>query len=257
MVFEVVDGGERDFLDALPVSSLWGVGPATLEKLERIGVTRVADIGELDVEVLVTALGESHGRHLHRLSLGRDDRPVVPDRELKSIGHEETFDADIFTREALQPELVRLADAVARRVRRAGTAAVTVTLKVKFSSFHSITRSVTPPVALTSGPAIVSALGPLLDGIDVGQGVRLLGVYAQRLGQPTGEMGLFDNSAGVGAPAGPAAVEEQWSAASTAMDEIVERYGRGAIGPASGLGHTAPGESPFGRDRDEAGGREG
>lgn len=253
-VFEVAHGSERAFLAPLPVGELWGVGPATLAKLERLGIRRVADIAALDVSMLVTALGEAHGRHLHELARGIDDRPVVPDRAMKSIGHEETFDTDKFTREELRPELVRLSDAVARRVRRAGVAAATVSLKVKFSSFHTITRSVTPRVPLTSGPAIVAALWPLLEDVDVGQGVRLLGVYAQRLGEPSSDVGLFEGMgsarAGIDSGSGhdPGAVEGQWSATSAALDEIVDRYGRGAIGPASSLGEPAPGESPWGRE---------
>jgi nucleotidyltransferase/DNA polymerase involved in DNA repair len=85
-VVEVKPGEELAFLHPLPVTALWGVGPATLERLERLGVRTVSDLAELDERTLVTAVGKAHGEHLHRLSWALDDRPVEVDRGLKSIG---------------------------------------------------------------------------------------------------------------------------------------------------------------------------
>ncbi len=244
-VFEVRPGEEISFLHQLTVDSLWGVGPATLEKLERIGVRTVADLAALGETALQTAVGRSHGSHLFALSHGIDDRDVEPDRTAKSIGHEETFSDDVHDHEELRAHLVRLSDAVARRVRRAGVAAGTVLLKVKFSNFQSITRSTSPGTPLTTGPSFVAALAPLLRDVDPSQGVRLLGVHAQKLTEPHLEARLFDD--------GDSSVEEverQWSATSSAIDDIVGRFGRDAIRPASALGERAPGESPFGPDAD-------
>lgn len=250
-VFEVKVGEELQFLHQLDVSSLWGVGPATLEKLTRVGVRTVADLAALGEDALHTIVGRAHGTHLFELANAIDEREVEPDRVAKSIGHEETFDEDVHTLDELRAHLVRLSDAVARRVRRAGVAAGTVLLKVKFSSFQSITRSTSPGTALTTGPSFVAALAPLLDEIDVSQGVRLLGVHAQKLSSPRDDARLFDDRYFVDGDASTVSVEDierQWSTTSAAIDDIVGRFGRDAIRPASSLGERAPGESPFGPD---------
>jgi DNA polymerase IV len=246
-VFEVKRGNESEFLLPLPVQSLWGVGPATLAKLEAIGVRIVSDLAELDVDIVCAAVGEVNGRHLHSLARGIDDRAVEPERIAKSIGHEETFSADLTTHEELRAQLVRLCDAVARRTRDAGVAAGTLLLKVKFSSFESVTRSVTPTVPLTTGPSMVAALEPLLAMLDYAQGVRLLGVHAQKLtGQSEGIPRLFDDGGET-----PEDIEEQWKPASKAVDQIVDRFGAGMIGPVSSLNTKRPGQSPAGPVLDE------
>ena len=116
-VFEVRPGEELAYLHPLPVGRLWGVGPATLERLRRMGVSTVGDLAALDRRPWSRALGRAHGRHLLDLAAGRDDRPVETDRETKSIGHEETFAHDLHELDDLRRELVRLADAVAARLR--------------------------------------------------------------------------------------------------------------------------------------------
>lgn len=240
-VFRVHRGEELNFLHPLPVQSLWGVGPATLSRLERLGIRTVGELAELEESMLVSALGSAHGSHLFALAHARDDRDVVPDRVAKSIGHEETFEHDLYSIDELRPHVVRLADAVARRLRRADTSAGNLTLKVKFSSFNVVTRSVSPSQALTTGPAIVAAVMPLISDIDPAQGVRLIGIHAARLGVKVDEVRLFDD---LEDPV--EAVEAQWSVANDAIDTILDRYGKGAIGPASTLHSRRPGESPFG-----------
>ena len=241
-VFEVRPGHEIEFLMPLPVQALWGVGPATLRKLEAIGVRTIADLAELDLSIVCSAVGDAHGRHLHNLALGIDDRVVEPERIAKSIGHEETFAEDLLTHEDVRVQLVRLCDAVARRTRIAGVAAGTLMLKLKFSSFDSVTRSVTPSIALTTGPSMVAALEPLLASLDCSQGVRLLGVHAQKLTTESGSAPrLFDEGGD-----SPENIEEQWQPASKAVDSIVSKFGIGVIGPASGLDKRRPGENPFG-----------
>lgn len=242
-VWVVPEGGELAFLMPLPVSALWGVGPTTRAKLEDVGVHTVAELARLDLAVLQRLLGDSHGAHLHALARGIDDRPVEPGRVAKSIGHEETFATDITTSDAVHAEIVRLCDAVARRIRSAGTSAGTLMLKVRFADFSTVTRSVSPGTGLTSAPAMVAALEPLLAAIDPSPGVRLLGVHAQRLGaagDPTPT--LFDDGAG-----SVENVERDWRGPSLVMDSINEKFGPGVIGPASALGGSrAPGERPFG-----------
>ena len=245
-VYEVLPGNEIEFLHPLPVQSLWGVGPATLKRLDTLGIRTIGDLAVIDLPILIGAIGDSHGRHLYALSHGIDDRVVEPERVAKSIGHEETFSRDITDHDELHQHLVRLCDAVARRTREAGIAAGTVMLKVKFSSFESVTRSTTPSVPLTTGPSMVAALEPLLASLDYSQGVRLLGVHAQKLAESGGAAPrLFDDGGDT-----PEDVEEQWVPASRAIDSIVEKFGHGVIGPASTFDARRPGENPFGPESD-------
>ncbi|MFN0029376.1 MAG: DNA polymerase IV [Acidimicrobiales bacterium] len=181
-VWVVTLGEELAFLHPLPVKALWGVGPATLTKLQRIGVATVGDLAAMPVGTLVAALGEASGRHLFELAHNRDPRRVEPDRETKSIGHEETFPVDRFDREDLDRELLRLSDAVARRLRGAGLTGRTVQLKVRFGDFTTITRSRRVAEPLDNGLDLARAARQLLAKIDVTAGIRLLGVSASGLG---------------------------------------------------------------------------
>lgn len=236
-------GSEREFLAPLSVGSLWGVGPATLARLESLGVATIGDLAQIDERVLCTALGDSHGAHLHQLSLGLDDRAVETERVAKSIGHEETFAVDLFATADIHHQIVRLCDAVARRVRAAGVAAGTLMLKVKYANFDTITRSVTPEAPLTTGPSMVAALEPLLEALEPGPGIRLLGVHAQRLGDPRPVAPTLFGSLSTE----PVETEEQWQPAARAVDSITERFGPGAIVPASTLDDaSAPGENRYG-----------
>lgn len=250
-VVEVRPGEELGFLHPLPVQALWGVGPATLAKLERLGVRTVGDLAELGERPVVAALGAAHGRHLVALARGIDDRAVEPDRAVKSIGHEETFATDLHTQAEVRAEVVRLADAVAARLRRHGVACRTVTVKVRFAGFRTITRSVTPPAPLSTGPAIVKALEPVLAEVDPTPGVRLLGVSGSHLVTPTEQLTL--GLSGYDGPETPLEVELAWSPASGALDSIRERFGSDAIGPASALGgrrsRRGSGASPWGPDQ--------
>jgi DNA polymerase-4 len=222
-VVAVEPGHELEFLHPLPVSRLWGVGPVTFDKLDRLGVRTVAELAALGEQVVVNALGRAQGTHLLALANAHDERPVEVAREAKSIGHEETYPADLTERRQLARELVRLADAVASRLRSAGVAGRTVTLKVRFAGFRTVTRSVTPGSPLDTGPEIVAALEPLLHALDIDDGVRLLGVSASNLTQPTQQLSLLDDI-------------DNPHRAATAIDEIRERFGSGAIGPASAVG---------------------
>lgn len=253
-VFVVEHGQELEFLHPLSVSALWGVGPATREKLSRIGINTVGQLAECDEQLLQHALGNAHGSHLYALSHGIDDRPVEPERSAKSIGNEETFAHDIHSTADLRPHLVRLCESVARRVRKSDLGAMTLTLKVKFATFHSITRSVSTRNAITTAPAMIELLGTLLEDVDPTQGVRLLGVHASKLvpaGSRAEQQSLFDTDEYSGTEPESAtdramSVEQQWSEATHAVDSIVAKFGRSAIKPASALGSDDPGENPFG-----------
>jgi DNA polymerase-4 len=212
---------ELVFLHRHPVGALWGVGPATRRRLDRFAVRTVGDLAALPVDTLVGALGEAQGRHLHDLAWARDERPVVTSTAPKSVGHEETFARDHASSEWLGREVVRMADAVAGRLRRAGLSGRTIVLKVRFADFRTITRSATVPQPIDGGRAIAAVAKRLLDGVDASPGVRLLGVSVSGLSAGGGQLSLEDGGAG------------SWSAATGAVDAIRDRYGDYAIVPAA------------------------
>jgi DNA polymerase IV len=220
----------ESFLRPLPVQALWGVGPATLARLSRLGVLTVGDLADLPVDNLVAALGRSHGRHLHDLANGRDERVVDPHRKVRSIGHEETFQRDHHRRETLDRELVAFCDAVASRLRAGGLVGRTVQLKVKFGDFRTITRSHTLEVGVDDAPALLQCSRALLDQVDPTPGVRLLGLSVSGLSSPGSRQLTLDDAVD-----GPG-----WEVASRAIDEIRERFGSRAIGPATVTGPGAP-----------------
>ena len=135
------------FLHPLPVGALWGVGEKTEEELTRLGLRTVGDIANTPVQTLLRALGQASGSHLHALSWGRDERRVVPHEPDKSIGAEETFARDVDDPDVVRRELLRLAETTAGRLRGAGLAGRTVSIKIRFADFTTITRARTLPEA--------------------------------------------------------------------------------------------------------------
>lgn len=224
-VVEVVPGHELEFLHPLPVSRLWGVGPKTLEKLDRLGIRTVGDLAVLDERTVVASLGRASGLHLLALSNGLDARPVETDRDPKSIGHEETYPVDLHESAELDRELVRLSDAVSGRLRRHGSGARTLTLKVRFAGFHTVTRSVTLPSAVDTAPELIAALHPLLHALDTSPGVRLLGVSGSNFGDRAQQLSLLDDPG----------TRSESSRSAAAIDQIRDRFGSNAIGPASSM----------------------
>jgi DNA polymerase-4 len=241
-VLVVRAGEEAAFMHPLPARRLWGVGPKTLERLERLGVHTVGDIAALPVAALVSAVGDAHGRHLHAVANGIDDRPVEPDQPAKSVGHEETFPRDVHDAGRLGREVVRMADGVASRLRSNGLAGRTVTLKLRFGDFRTITRSTTLPTVVDGAPAIARAASELLAAVDPAPGVRLLGVTVSGLTTDPSRQLSFDD---LGA--------RSWDDASSAIDEIRARFGASAIGPAAAMGRDGlrikrRGDDPWGPD---------
>ncbi|MDQ2726460.1 MAG: DNA polymerase IV [Actinomycetota bacterium] len=275
-VVEVAAGAELAFLHPMPVHALWGVGPATLARLSRLGVISIGDLATIPLATLEGAVGRAHGRHLHELAHGRDDRPVVADRPVKSIGHEETYAHDRYERSELEAEVVRMADAVAARLRGNGVAGRTITVKVRYGSFHTITRSRTVPRPTDVGPVIAKVAGAILACIDLTPGVRLFGVTASNLIEPGDRAGeqmelTFDGSGtggshrrfdpGPGPGPGPdleAAAARAWDAAGVALSEVRRRFGESAVGPAAlldgvGLHLKRQGDTQWGPAAPEAG----
>jgi DNA polymerase-4 len=243
-VYEVLAGHELAFVRPMHVKSLWGVGPVTLEKLTRLGISTVQDLAAIDVRALSGIVGESHARHLHDLAFAKDDRDVEPNRESKSIGNEETFSNDMYSADEVWAHVVRLVDSVSKRCREESQWPRTCTLKIKFSDFQTVTRSHTEQTAVTSSQAMLKMLEPLLSTIDVSRGVRLVGVSARNFDIDGHQLSLFDE----GTQSDDAAVlDEAWAPATQAIDDIRERFGDGAIRPASTLKSTESStSSPWG-----------
>lgn len=216
---------ELEFLHPLPVQALWGVGPVTLAKLERLGVRTVGDLAVLPVDTVVASVGRASGVHLHALANAVDPRSVVADLRAKSVGHEETFARDHHRLDTLRVELLRMSDAVASRLRAAGVAGRTVTLKVRFGDFHTITRSTTLDAPTDSARQLSQVGRVLLDAIDPGPGVRLLGLSVSQLGGDAFRQLSLDDLADDR--------PDEWSAAEAAVDAIRARFGPRAVGPAS------------------------
>jgi DNA polymerase IV len=253
---------ELEFLHPLPVRALWGVGPVTGRRLESLGILTVGDIAALPPRALERTVGAAAGSHLAELARGHDPRPVVPEQEAKSIGHEETFPADLWDREELGRHLLRMVDASATNLRGAGLSARTVNIKIRFSDFTMITRSHSMVSPLDASPAIGAVATALLDSVDLDQGVRLLGVSLAGFGAT--ETGLqlsldldgVDGATGDGGsqpggtgPDDPRAhdrlarahddaerIQQSWGTVTAAVDAIRARFGGASVGPASLVG---------------------
>jgi DNA polymerase-4 len=240
-VVVVAPGREEDFLRPLPVDALWGVGPVTSGRLRRLGISTVGRLADTPVEVLAATLGAAHGRHLHDLAHGVDPRRVEVDREAKSIGHEETYARDRYDPDQLAVEAVRLADAVADRLRDHVLSGRTVTVKVRFADFTTITRSRTLEAATDEAHRIAEVARSLLAGVDVSPGVRLLGVSVAGLG-PAGpgpvtvQLSLDLDPHPATGPPPEAEARDGWAAASDAVARVRRRYGAASLGPAALLG---------------------
>jgi DNA polymerase-4 len=268
-VVAVAPSEEIAFLHPRPVSDLWGVGPRTAERLSRFGIHTIGELARLDEAALCRLLGQAAGAQLHALASARDLRPVEADRAVKSIGHEETFATDYFDAAPLRRELVRLSDSVGSGLRAADMVGRTVTLKIRFGDFSTITRSHSLPGPFLSASEIAQVSGVLLDGVDVSPGVRLIGVSVSSL-EPRDSAGgrqlellslqTPDDTDGRPAPAagpGPRPPTDDGEAplpgagswrrrggagaaqavargeVDTAVGAIRRRYGAGAVGPAA------------------------
>lgn len=219
-------GTERALLGPMSVRTLPGVGPATGDHLRRAGITTVDEIAEAGEDELVRLLGKAHGHALYAMALAHDERPVVAEREAKSVSVEDTYDIDIHDRIRVGLEVQRLADRCVRRLRDAGLSGRTIVLKVRRYDFSTLTRSETLR-GPTDDPAVVrEAAARLLEAVDTTGGVRLLGVGVSGLADFTQE-DLFAQAHVAAAEAGS---EEHTEAEET--DETAEEE------PAAPSGHV-------------------
>lgn len=214
-----------DFLDPLPISKMWGVGKVTQNALRLLHIRTFGDLKQMPVEWLEKKFGK-HGLRMHQLAMGMDERAVVTDYAMKSIGHEETFLHDLIDPDLAKKELLSLSNRVARRMRRCGVFGKTVTLKVKYADFILNSRSETLPHYTDDGFEIYAMSCRLLTKTRAGEKpIRLLGVSLSQLSHlPTGtQMGLFHRQT----------VFNKRKQLNIALDFVHQKYGDKSILPAT------------------------
>ncbi len=216
--FVVIEKDEiREFLDKLPIRDLWGVGPSTQKTLERLGIFTVKDLAETPLEVLRRKLGD-HGEGLWRLSQGMDDRPVSSEGDRKGISKETTYNTDVTDIDQKKTTLRYLADKLSARMRDKGVSGRTITVKIRYTGFTTITRSNTLPIAISTSDelfreAMKLAL-PELEG-----SIRLLGIRISNIvGEEGEQLPLF----------GTEEIEKS-KRLEQALDSIHDKFGNKSI----------------------------
>jgi DNA polymerase-4 len=220
----VAADGVLDFLHPLPIAALWGVGERTAEQLARLGLRTVGELAQTPRSALQHAVGRSVGGHLHELAWGRDAGRVSPDEQDKSISAEETFDVDVTDVRVIHRELLRLSERVASRLRGGAQLGRTVSIKVRFGDFSTITRARTLPSPTDVGHDLYTTSRQLYDALGVGGArIRLVGVRVEGL--------LAADGAHLQLQLGEK--ERGWRDADQAVDRAVSRFGPGAVRPAA------------------------
>jgi DNA polymerase-4 len=212
-----------EFLHPLPIGALWGVGEKTGEQLARLGLVNVSDIANTPVKTLARVVGQAAAEHLYELSWGRDPRVVTPNQAEKSIGAERTFEADIDDPEEILAQILDLSNKVAKRLRAANYFSRTITIKVRFADFTSVTRSKSLPASTDLATDIYGTSKSLFEAMHLQRArIRLVGVRATGL-VPTSESSVqleFSNR------------DSGWREAEAAMDQVSLKFGNSAVKPA-------------------------
>jgi nucleotidyltransferase/DNA polymerase involved in DNA repair len=222
----IVAPGEIDaLLIPLPINKLWGVGPVTADKLRGMGIHKVGDIRARSPADLQKLFGNEADRY-HRLAHGIDDRPVVPDREAKSIGHEQTFSTNLTEPADVRRVLFEQVEQVGRRLRQHGLHARTVSLKIRYGDFETISRSATVENPTNGTADLWTAAATLFDKwCEAGfRPVRLVGMSTSQLTAGDGQLPLF-----------PDPLAERQKKVDGIADTITKKFGNGAIRRAEGL----------------------
>jgi len=214
------------FLDPLPVERIWGVGRQGSQVFHRLGIRTIGQLRQLPLDVLQQRFGAG-GEHFWRLARGVDDRPVVPEREAKSVSHETTFERDVDDRDVLRAWLLDLTEQVGWRLRQHGLRGRTVQVKIRFADFSTITRSHTLPEVTNLTEGLWQAAEELLrKGLQARRGpVRLLGV---------GVSGLDDSGVGQGLLFDREERQKQGRLDSV-KDQLKHRFGPDALRRGSAL----------------------
>lgn len=210
-------GSEAEFLAPLPASMLWGVGKKTEARMASLGIHSIGDIARWPEKELVQRFGEN-GRDLSRHARGIDERPVVTERETKSVSQETTFSRDVKDEQTLASTLKALSAEVARNLRREHLAGKTIKLKLRWQDFTTLTRQTTLPAPTDQAADIYeTALGLLRQTHHPGQFVRLIGVGVSGLGEPVHQMELWGQA------------NEKRRKLQSVLDELQEKYGKKVI----------------------------
>jgi len=213
----------RYFLDPLPVKKMWGVGKVSQQILSQLNIQTFNDLRQTPVKILEKKFGKQ-GAKIHLLAMGIDDRDVIPEHDVKSIGHELTFSQDIIFLDVAQKELLALSNKVARRMRYKKVKGRTITLKVKYSDFVQITRSITLHKSTDDGSEIYSVACRLLEDTEITQKpIRLLGVSLSQLSflRIGTQLSLFDQDP-------PSQKRERLN---MVLDSLYEKYGDKSVVP--------------------------
>jgi DNA polymerase-4 len=212
-----------EFLHPLPIGALWGVGEKTGEQLARLGLVSVSDIANTPVKTLARVVGQAAAEHLYELAWGRDPRVVTPNQAEKSIGAERTFEADIDDPEEILAQILDLSNKVAKRLRTAKYFSRTITIKVRFADFTSVTRSKSLPSSTDLATDIYATSKSLFEAMHLQRArIRLVGVRATGL-VPTSESSVqleFSER------------DSGWREAEVAMDQVSLKFGNSAVKPA-------------------------
>ena len=212
---------EREFLDPLPVGSLWGVGASTAAKLEPLGIATVGQLAEAPVGVLVDAVGVHAGRHLHAVAHNRDPRRVRAGRSRRSFGSQSALGRRRRGAAEIDATLIALVDRVTRRMRSAGRAGRTVILRLRFADYKRATRSRTLAYATASAPSVLlAARGLLAEATPTirRRGLTLIGIAVTNL-----------ERRGAGEQLELPLGHRETARLETALDELRDRYGNNAI----------------------------
>jgi len=225
----VPPGDVIGLLHPLPVRALWGVGPRTAERLESLGIGTIGEIARTELPQLIRLLGLASGRKLHELAWGRDDRTVRTEVADASIGSETTFAVDSADPTFLTRQLLALTERTTRRAREAGVQGRTVSIKVRFEDFSTLTRSATLRSPTDSSRTVYRAAGELLAKVRAagsgGQRIRLLGVRLEGLLAASAVVEQLELGSADPAPG--------WREAESAVDRAVARFGSAAVRPAA------------------------
>jgi DNA polymerase-4 len=210
-------GEEAVFMASLPAEMLWGVGPKTSARLNELGIHTIGDIAKWPESEMIRLFGEN-GRELSRHAKGLDDRPIVTERETKSISQEETFVRDVHDDKSLEKTLREQAAEVARQLRKNNLAGTTIKLKIRWPDFTTLTRQMTlsQPTDQSEEISIV-ALDLMRTVRKSGQAVRLIGVGVSGLGPPIRQLSLWDTES------------EKAKKLREIVKELQEKYGKDVI----------------------------
>ena len=210
-------GEEAVFLSPLPADMLWGVGPKTSARLTELGINTIGDIAKWPEGEMIRLFGEN-GRDLARHAKGIDDRPIVTERETKSISQEITFSRDVRDDKVLQKRLQEMSAEVGRQLRKNNLAGKTIKLKIRWPDFTTLTRQTTLNHPTDQDEEIAEVALELLKSVrKPNQYVRLIGVGVSGLGAPIRQLGLWDVDS------------EKSRKLQEAVDTLQERFGKDVI----------------------------